>query len=70
MVAFHVFSSFGITTEKHNLWIIFLHVFGFCFDNCFHIAYSHENNYLLHFVDLVCIGGMISNRTKFMQVGV
>jgi hypothetical protein len=55
-VVFHMFSLFYIINEEHYFRILF--------------AYSHENIYLLHFVDLVYIGGMISNGTKSMQIGV
>jgi hypothetical protein len=70
MVAFHVFSLFDITNGERNLQILFFHVLRVRFDDCFHIAYSHENTYLLHFVDVVCIDGMISTEVKFMQIGV
>jgi hypothetical protein len=70
VVAFHVFSLFEIANEERNLQILSLHILGVCFDDCFHIADSHEAIYLLHFVDLVYIGGMISKGTKVMQIGV
>jgi hypothetical protein len=69
-VAFHVCSLFDVTNEEHNLGILFLCVVRVCVDDCFHIAYSYESTHLLHFVDLVYIGGIVSKGTKSMQIGV